>query len=344
MIFKTDDVQKLLNCLLCIELNMCSCFMEGKNMNHAGVIFDTNVYRTITGLESAQRIFLSLINQEKMHDINGYANPYVIMELSAHLANRSDASFMICYESIKLLAHHCLGNHKIRIAADSESFLCDFVCGRSLKSAEDNSMKLGALCSHIYRSSDVQLSEFDDLLTEIALKVDNIETRFVQDMFTYVVGYYSGSSNDWNALKKNQALRSEILSFLKSEQAINQIARAFVIKGMHLCDENASQAYITKKTEELIITCLSPIRLYIEILSRIAMSGCDLTKRNRPNWIWDMNIAFAIGNNLTIDDNREIYLVTNDNDILQAGKDSGMQGYILSIEEYFYALGLGSDI
>jgi len=75
------------------------------------------------------------------------------------------------------------------------------------------------------------------------------------------------------------------------------------------------------------------LQLYNEILTRIVVSGCDIERKNRGNWVWDIQIAFSISPNATIE-NRPVRLVTSDGDIITAAHAVGASDAVLSLAQY----------
>jgi len=81
----------------------------------------------------------------------------------------------------------------------------------------------------------------------------------------------------------------------------------------------------------------TPILLYREILKRIVETGCNIEKKKRSNWIWDIQIAMGIGQPIA-NVNKVLHLVTTDNAIVHAAKESGNRNFVHTLEEFRTAI------
>lgn len=79
----------------------------------------------------------------------------------------------------------------------------------------------------------------------------------------------------------------------------------------------------------------TPLRLYRSILLRIVSTGCDLTKKNRSNWLWDIQISFAAGCHVNT---LPVQIVTGDRDIAAAATEADVGGSVLSLEQHLSRL------
>jgi hypothetical protein len=88
----------------------------------------------------------------------------------------------------------------------------------------------------------------------------------------------------------------------------------------------------------LVLTTFSvSIRFYQEMLKRIVETGCDISKKQRSNSIWDLQIAVGVGQRLQ-SGLPELVLVTGDAAITKAAKDAGLSEYVKSVDEYLATL------
>lgn len=93
--------------------------------------------------------------------------------------------------------------------------------------------------------------------------------------------------------------------------------------------------------EELIDLVASafraPLELYRAVLRCVIIDGVDVSRTKYRNWIWDLHIAFSIGD-FTVFGKRPVRFVSNDKMILKAAHAVGLGGLVSSFEEYSTAL------
>src|SRR2546423_6400039 len=92
-----------------------------------GVLLDSNVYRT-------RADFDTLVDAEKQRGVARYADPFVVAELLAHLADPADPHFATCRGAIYRIHTRCSrgAGGECGILQDSESRLAYIVTGSSL--------------------------------------------------------------------------------------------------------------------------------------------------------------------------------------------------------------------
>jgi hypothetical protein len=312
-----------------------------KAQTQFAIIFDTNAYRQFTFGKSLTDVTTSiaeLIEKERIVGAEAFANPFVMLELVAHLADANDPAYENCKHSAFALALHCArkvnGYDHIAVLADSESQLCKIFHDQVPSTNTDTIEKLCKICKYIsLDSSEESLEKIRNNLKEIALIVATIESRFVSDMMTYTVQGFDPTAIDWSSLKANPLLRKKLLTFLDSPTSLQLLARAYAIKSYILLGKSVNNSSIDDMAKFFLDRFEAPLRLYNEIVKRIVMSGCDLTKNNRGNWIWDIQIAFNVGtfhnvNGLTV------RVVTSDKDILKAAAQANCASLVFSLQDY----------
>jgi hypothetical protein len=124
-----------------------------------------------------------------------------------------------------------------------------------------------------------------------------------------------------------------VLSFLRSPASLLELAKAQVYKAASLLETAVGDNEAERLSQFVLKEFKTTLQLYNEILTRIVVSGCNLEKKNRGNWVWDIQIAFSISPNAAIE-NRPVCLVTSDTDIIAAAHAVGAGDAVLSLAQY----------
>lgn len=305
------------------------------------IIFDTNAYRQFTFGKSTNEVASevgALLKKESACGVEAFANPFVMLELASHLSDPKDPAYENCKSGVSALSSHCARqvNQDVQIAvlADSESQLCKMFHNAVPPTHAETTEKLCKLFKYIAAdTSEASVDKIRNDLREISKVVASTESRFISDMMKYTVQGFDPSATDWSSLKADPALRKKLLSFLDSSHSLQLLAKIHVIKSYLLLGKNAYGAPIDEMAKYFLERFETPLRLYNEIVRRIVMSGCDLTKKNRGNWIWDIQISFNVGTLHNLN-GRNVRLITSDGDILDASQKANCGSVIYSLEEY----------
>src|SRR6266568_1506979 len=108
----------------------------GRVVNNMAVIFDTNAYRSLLydngrlrDNEEVKALFKRIKTKEEERQIRSYCNPFVLLELLAHLASQVDTSYWACKRSIIGVVEHCTSTDGFSLIENSESNLCQLLFG-----------------------------------------------------------------------------------------------------------------------------------------------------------------------------------------------------------------------
>jgi hypothetical protein len=309
------------------------------------IVFDTNAYREFTFGKRTEGILPAVSNLLKKESASGaqaFANPFVMLELAAHLSDPNDPAYDNWKSSIVALSSHCsrqLDNgSQIAVLADSESQLCKVFHNAVPPAHANTTEKLCKIFKYIATDfSEAAVDKIRNDFKEISEVVTTTETRFVSDMMQYTIQGFDPSAIDWSSLKANQSLRKKLLGFLGSAHSLELLARIHIIKTYTLLNKPINGDQINDMAKFFLERFQTPLQLYNEIVRRIVMSGCDLTKKNRSNWIWDIQIAFNIGHLHNVN-GHNVRLVTSDGDILKAAKEANCGSIIYSLSDYLDAI------
>jgi hypothetical protein len=80
------------------------------------VTFDTNAYRELVHGKSDSEVVSTLeglLCRERHRGVQALANPFVLLELAAHLSDNRDRAYQDCKVAIRALVKHCAINNSI---------------------------------------------------------------------------------------------------------------------------------------------------------------------------------------------------------------------------------------
>lgn len=307
-------------------------------------IGDTNFYRNLSYNDNGQLktiheikdFFCNLGKSESKNGHSSYCNPFVLLELFSHLADENDSSFEVCRRAVVGIFEHCRMGDNLKLIADSELQMSKTLFNRAPEGNLETTEKLSILAKKIYKNpSSTNIITFKPILEEISTKIRQSEKYFIDDFREFILKDLNPDKVSWKPLKDNKEKRKRFLKALNSRQIKKSVAKAFVIKAALLVNKNIDigDQEIERKIDYILTYYQTPIELFIEILRRISTSGLDLTKKNRENYIWDLQIVFSIAKDHIIN-NRIPVLVTEDKDILKAANKVNCSNQCINIQQY----------
>lgn len=182
-------------------------------MKNSIITFDTNALRDICSESSDVEQYLQTYYDKlnKLH-ITVFANPYVVMELIAHLTP-NDLSFNECRNGLKATFQLARTNEgQLRILCDFESLLVKALYGFNLPKCQQIMENLSQAVKLIHDNTPGKLpNNLVSLVTKISDHIDSIENQFVADMHKYVVKAFNPAEQGWEPLKKDETLRNRVL-------------------------------------------------------------------------------------------------------------------------------------
>jgi len=312
-------------------------------MKDIAVVFDTNACRDICDRSKVQ----DPANEWKQYDgrlkssgMLTFANPYVLMELMAHLTDESDPDYAECRSAICALYHlSAVNSQQVRIVADSEALVLRALYGLTLPETEQTTQCICTLAIAIVNTPGALDSILTAKLQQIQDHLSKVQVQFISDIWQFVVQVLNPSSIGWAPLENDETMRNVLLNILRSATMPQAIATAFVVKAMHQAQLVESPAKLFGNAQFVSTTFPASIELYREILKRIIETGCDLNKKKRSNWIWDIQIVMGVGQHIaTI--NKPLHLVTTDGDIIAAAESAGCRSFVHSLSEFRALIGM----
>jgi hypothetical protein len=315
--------------------------MEKKLESHA-VLFDTNAYRVLIEGKKKDNIRKEIQEyreKEIKKNIQAMASPVVMTELCAYLADINDPAYSRCKMAIFALAEHCKiqqnGNVMIAMLADDLSHICKLLFNSVPNKLKEFYQVLASICRHIHSDlSDGSVSKIKSHIDIISQFVCDVEKYFVADMQSFVVLGMNPAAIDWNPYKGNDTERKNFLKFLNSPSTVQLFVLPSIIKAYLFSRMVPTQADLTDRVKRIAPYVETSVKFYIDILRRIATTGCDISKqkKKRWNWVWDMQLAFYTGPTACFNE-EQVYFVTGDSDLITNAKASGSKT-AFTLDEY----------
>lgn len=323
----------------------------GASTNLAAVsqvaVFDNNVYRDITrgiappGIDAAVE---QLVSAERAAHIQALAQPLILMEIAARIGGWDRAADLRARSALGAAALHCEmrvnGQALIATMPDPETILCMTAFGQTPQQNRDMSEVILSLASHVAVVRDRKLNRPARRLVRVLRKhVALTEATFVKEMFKYVVKPAVPQLTSWAQLVKQPALAKPVLAFLRGPHSKELFARALATKSADLLGIVPTPTELDSAASSIVSTFGIALALYNEIVNRILLSGCRLTKNSRENWFWDLHLALCIGPAHSVF-GRPLKLVTSDADIVEAAKSVGGASLVEPFVAYKTSLGV----
>jgi len=301
------------------------------------VIFDSNAYRQLSDAR-----FQQLQALERAKAVGALASFWTIAELLSHLASTEDPSYRSAIAATRRLAVHCStpGSERpqLNLLADSEDHLCYTLFGKTIPNREEQTKIYAILVHRVATSvSPTDLDELRPSFTELAEKLAGTERQFVTDMWNHVVRGLDPEARSWRPSDDDPDRRQRLLASINSTDGLRQAASMLVIKASNEVGIILDQRLLEEKMAFLLSVYEPPLRLYNSILKRIILDGCDVSKAGRPNWIWDIQMAFSTSPRARLA-GVPVWLITDDKAILGAAREGGACHLVHRLSRYLTLL------
>jgi hypothetical protein len=313
------------------------------------VIFDTNAYRQLVAtspVETVRQRIRKLRAQENSRGVYALASTTVLLELLARLSDPSHSSYRSALASVVAVCEHCSRKDDddedvIALWPSSEVQVCKVlydVVPDSLLEAQD---LIRGIATRIGEDpSDPALALIRCDLAAISDLVRTAEEQFVQDIREYVISAFFPEETAWDAWQREPDLRRQALDFVTSESALLLFAKMHVLRAAINSNSTESDHEIAAKADWLLQRFRAPINLYSQLLEKVISAGVDLTKKNRGNFLWDIDICFSAGIGHSVD-RRPLRLVTSDKAIIKAIPNDTSARAFYTLDDYRCALSDG---
>lgn len=313
-------------------------------MQNVNVIFDTNGYRNLTlglSVDETKSLFDRIKTEEAAKNITSLMGSVTLMELLTHLADTNDPAYHHC-KIATIGAYHHVGDEKnFRLLPHPELLLQQMLFQTVDPKQSESVMTLGNVAFLIHQGpADDKISEYQGQISAVKNIVEQHEKDFVDDMYDAIQQMDSSATN-WKLFENDKSTRTKFLSYLKSDQAVNILAAAFVVRTIrNLNIQNISEYDFSNMTRDVARVFHTPLALYIEVMKRMGTSGYDMTnlKKKRWNTIWDIYHLFCVS-----DENiggKETIFVTEEDMLHNVCNEIGRPNKILKLADYKALLGI----
>lgn len=314
------------------------------------IIFDTNGYRELTNglsLDDIKAKSLHLRECERKAGIFALANPIVIWELIAHLADISDPAYSHCLNALVALAEHTgdpnNSNGGLCLFADPESTVCLELFNKVPPNAEEFVQNLSKIATHVKSNApaitdSTVLNNFKVFSTEM----NSREKEWRQDMEKVLNNCSPNAAKVWFSDQINQRNKSDkhilekLRNFFASQDFMETWANVTVERHASMVNRTLSAEELKEKINIVREVFSVPFHLTSKLLQKIATPNqinINSPRRKHWNFIWDFYIAFSIGNYHAVED-ADMYMVTSDGDILEAAAGANCAHRVVSLDDY----------
>lgn len=308
-------------------------------MKFERIYFDTNFYRELTQNITPVQIKSRFSNYVKIglkKNIDSQVHIFVIYELLSHLSSDTDPNFKNCKNAILAINYHCRDpkDKKFKYINDIDSELIEYFFKQKRNETEEDYDICSRICDYILTNQDdVYLKSIRHYLNIFNSKVSEIENNFI-DYYRKIIYKIDPSVNDWHLNKYDENMRRKNLRFLNSDEFIEILAKEEVLRLASYVDVKITKGQTAEFAKFIIDNFLFPLIIRVEIIRRITESGYDLSKENRSNWVWDIQLASCVYTNKNQDIIPYIF-VTSDQGILKIAKKYDLDERVISKQAYF---------
>jgi hypothetical protein len=294
------------------------------------VVFDTNVYRALSGKRSDAR-FDALLEEERRRQVARYADPLVLSELLVHLADPQDPDFARCRAAVVRIFRRCAGDGPCGIIRDSESRLAEAITGKRLEKHDAHTEQLCIMLERIARTpADQPLSEEENIrLRAIAEHFAGVEAGFA-DTIRRLQGTIGAILAEEEPEKRRQTRRNAMKTHA-SEALRRTIAESLL---RYVCGE-AGLALPEPLPAELVTRVRMGAAAWIEfeaqLWRRAAFDGANSEAAHIRNLRWDQRIAFNIGQTIGV---RPLWLVTDDAAFAEVAQATNHEDRVFTLGAY----------
>jgi hypothetical protein len=283
-----------------------------------------------------------LLIAEKAHKTEALANLYTIMELAAHLADRTDPHYDQCLNALVALGIHTQINNGIKTFAESESTVCRELFGVMNPEHQKVHDIISSLAAHVRDNApDLSDSRLHDNLLKISAIVEGIEGWWIDMMKSTIAKYDPDGAKTWELGKGDKSHQKKLRAIFASEKYLRAYAAIHVIHYASRVNVKLENVALSEKTKQYLKAFGTPLRLMLKVLEKIATAGgytLEHHKENRGNYVWDFSIAYAVGTGRS--GNADMFVVTGDKRIKEAATETGCGQRVMNLDEYLVSVGM----
>lgn len=305
------------------------------------VLLDTNGYRRLakgaTPTEARSRAE-SLVAYERSAGVVALGSSTVLMELLVHLADPDDPVHADALASVVAAATHCMMSDgsatHIAICPNPDLQLCHSLWGEwpdELLTLDNVVRELAWRVAQNPTTEQLEASRPD--LRVLAEEVRQSEKRFTEGMKIHLIDHVRNGLKEEHAGASRKAVLNEYRERLASEQVRRTVAEAHVRRAMSYLSRADDDTEIAQKAAFVETNFGVAIALYTDLARTIAESNVDLDNKRASNHLWDLQLAFLVGNQHMIA-GRPMTLVSSDGNIVKAAERMNVQDAVISYDAY----------
>jgi hypothetical protein len=305
------------------------------------VVFDSNVYRHL-----GRQAFAALRDLEIAHSVLGFASHFVVREYLSHLADPSDPSFRPSLASLKRLWEHCHqydGSREVlRFVADSEEQVAASLFGAEPQERDIAAEHYGALAGELTHSDPHTWAPYLPDLRAVREYILISETQWVDALWRTAVLGINASAASWHDVTARTPLREEVVNRIRTGLGRGFVARAIASRAATAAAHVATPEQIDAAASKVVEMFAPSVYLYDRLVQKVIVNGEDMSRYPNPNSLWDYQISFSTGRGALVW-GVPLILVSNDEDMLASGLESGHGHRIMSFPAYLSLLSQPSD-
>ncbi len=295
-----------------------------------GVVFDTNVYRSL-GVAR----FAALRERERDCSAIGYASYAVALELLSHQADPSDLDAGPALAGLGRMWEHCSqydgASHILRFVAEALDQIAFALFGRPLRGATDPT-SYGLLVGSFLHEPENRHT-WQPALEALARGAQEMRERYVQTLWRNVVQTLAPNAKSWADLAGNSPVKAALLEKVAVGEDLPLIAQ-------NIASHAAGEAQVALPPDELATHAATVLRLFPTlvyyrslVVRELIERGPDMSRRHRANGALDLQVCCTTTGTASLN-GRPLFLVTDDDVILRAAKLGGTRHRILRLPEY----------
>ena len=306
------------------------------------VVFDTNAYRQMAwggdvgaGRERAR----SLVERERSAGTQALGFPPVLLELMAHLADPAGESYDVARAAVVIAAEHCAmprddATIGLAIQPSPDSQLCQSLFHATPERVSRNDDLVRAMARRVADDpSDAGLEKIRADLQTVSRLTDEAESVFARSMRQHLMDDMTTNVRARGHGYTRKELLDSFREYLVTEVSAQVVAEAHVSRAADILDRVLEPSELHDMARWLTEKFPVPIEMYRQVVRKIAESNWDLTEGKGANLLWDLQVAFLIGEEHTVS-GRPTVVVTGDKEILKAAKACGAESRVLSLNDY----------
>jgi len=286
-----------------------------------GVLLDVNAYRL------AEPRFVALVELERSRGVARYADPFVLTELLAHLADPHDPDFGWCQSAVIRMYRRCGGDGPCGILRDTESRVHELITGTGIAKHEAHTEQLRLLLMHV--GSRRPLSGIQPQLSTLKAHIAQVEAEFADHM---------GRSRDAIAAaldhedpEERSRLRKNAMGWVGSEPRQRQMAERVIEDSLR--DSGAPvptpvpASLVTRVRDALAVG----LEFEAQMLRKTLFDGANLDAPHIRNLRWDQRIAYNVGQTIR---GQPLWVVTDDLAFSAAATPVGLGDRVHTLARY----------